>query len=57
MRSCLRCFPPWRPWSRWYGLVFDASQIEKQVGALSGVLPEQTKELLTLQLHQLVEAS
>ena len=40
-----------------YGLVFDASQIEKQVGALSGVLPEQTKELLTQQLHQLVEAS
>src|SRR4051812_33811805 len=40
-----------------YGLVFDASQIEKQVGALSGVLPEQTKELLTQQLHQLVEVS
>src|SRR4029077_4749320 len=26
-------------------------------GALSGVLPEQTKELLAQQLHQLVEAS
>ena len=40
-----------------YGLVFDASQIEKQVGALSGILPAQTQELLTHQLHQLVEAS
>jgi membrane protein len=40
-----------------YGLLFDASQIEEQVGALSGVLPAQTQELLTQQLHQLVEAS
>jgi membrane protein len=40
-----------------YGLAFDASQIEKQVGAVSGVLPAQTQELLTQQLHQLVEAS
>ena len=40
-----------------YGLVFDASQIETQVGALSGVLPAQTQELLTEQLHKLVEAS
>jgi membrane protein len=40
-----------------YGLAFDASQIEQQVGALSGVLPAQTQELLTLQLHQLVAAS
>jgi membrane protein len=40
-----------------YGLVFDASQIEKQVGALSGVLPAETQELLTHQLHQLVTTS
>jgi membrane protein len=40
-----------------YGLVFDASKIEKQVGALSAVLPTQTQELLTEQLHKLVEAS
>jgi membrane protein len=40
-----------------YGLAFDASQIEKQVAALSGILPAQTQELLTQQLHQLVEAS
>jgi len=40
-----------------YGLVFDPSQIEKQVGALSGVLPAQTQELLSQQLHSLVEAS
>jgi membrane protein len=40
-----------------YGLVLDASQIEKQVSALSGILPAQTQQLLTDQLHQLVEAS
>ena len=40
-----------------YGLVFDAAQIEKQVGALSGILPAQTQELLGQQLHSLVETS
>jgi membrane protein len=40
-----------------YGLVFDTAQIEKQVGALSGILPAQTQELLSQQLHSLVEAS
>jgi len=36
-----------------YGLVFDTSQIEKQMGALSGILPAQTQELLSQQLHSL----
>ena len=40
-----------------YGLVFDPSQIEKQIGALSGILPAQTQQLLSQQLHSLVEAS
>jgi membrane protein len=40
-----------------YGLVLDASQIEKQVGALSEVLPAETQQLLVEQLHKLVEAS
>ena len=40
-----------------YGLVLDASQIEKQVSSLSGILPAQTQQLLTDQLHQLVESS
>jgi membrane protein len=40
-----------------YGLVFDTGQIERQVGALSGVLPAQTQELLSQQLHSLVQAS
>jgi membrane protein len=40
-----------------YGLAFDASQIEKQVAALSGVLPSQTQELLSQELHSLVESS
>ena len=35
----------------------DASQIEKHLGALSGVLPAQTLELLSDQLHKLVETS
>jgi membrane protein len=40
-----------------YGLVFNAEKIEQQVAALSGVLPSQTQELLTQQLHSLVQAS
>ena len=40
-----------------YGLVLDASQIEKQVGALSDILPAETQQLLVEQLHKLVEAS
>jgi membrane protein len=40
-----------------YGLGFDAGQIERQVAALSGVLPAQTQELLSQQLHSLVQAS
>jgi membrane protein len=40
-----------------YGLVFDPAQIEQQIGALSGVLPVQTQQLLSQQLHSLVEAS
>jgi membrane protein len=40
-----------------YGLVFDAGQIERQMATLSGVLPAQTQELLSQQLHSLVAAS
>ena len=40
-----------------YGLAFDTAQIEKQVAALSGVLPAQTQELLSQQMHSLVEGS
>jgi membrane protein len=40
-----------------YGLVFDPSQIEQQIGALSSILPAQTQELLSQQLHSLVAAS
>ena len=40
-----------------YGLVFDTGQIERQVAALSEVLPAQTQELLSQQLHSLVQAS
>jgi membrane protein len=40
-----------------YGLAFDASQIEKQVAALSTILPEQSQEILRQELHSLVESS
>jgi membrane protein len=40
-----------------YGLVFATAQIEKQVAALSGVLPAPMQELLSQQLHSLVESS
>jgi len=40
-----------------YGLVLDPSQIEKQVGALAGILPSESQQLLTQELHQLAHAS
>src|SRR4051812_6420801 len=40
-----------------YGLVLDPNQIEKQVGSVSGVLPEQSRQLISDQLHQLASAS
>ena len=40
-----------------YGLLLDPGQIEKQVGALNGVLPEQSRQLLIDELHQLASAS
>lgn len=57
MRCCLRCFLAWPQWSSLYGLAFDTAQIEKQVAALSGVLPAQTQELLSQELHSLAEGS
>ena len=40
-----------------YGLMLDPSQIERQVGALSGVLPAETQQLLSDEVHQLVGSS
>ena len=40
-----------------YGLVFDPSQVERQVSALSGVLPEESKQLLIDELHKLISTS
>ena len=50
-------FPGMAALVSFYGLAFDASDIERQVAALSGVLPAQMQELLTQQLHSLVETS
>ncbi len=40
-----------------YGLVLDPAQVEKQVAALTGVVPQQTQDLISAQLHELVTAS
>jgi len=40
-----------------YGLVFDRSQVEKQIGAMSGVLPDSARQLIATELHQIVGAS
>jgi hypothetical protein len=56
MRSFWRCFPG-LPLVSLYGLVFDPSQIETQIGALSSILPAQTQELLSQELHSLLATS
>ncbi|MGP0000186.1 MAG: YihY/virulence factor BrkB family protein [Acetobacteraceae bacterium] len=40
-----------------YGLILDPSQVERQVSALSGVLPEESKQLLIDELHKLISTS
>jgi membrane protein len=40
-----------------YGLVLDPSQVEKQVGAMSNMLPPETRQLISQQLHALVSSS
>jgi uncharacterized BrkB/YihY/UPF0761 family membrane protein len=36
-----------------YGLALDASQVEKQINVLTGVLPAETVQLLSEEVHQL----
>ncbi len=40
-----------------YGLAFDRAQVEKQVNAMSGLLPESARQLMATELHQIVSAS
>jgi membrane protein len=40
-----------------YGLLMDPAQIEKQVGSLTGILPEQAQQMLSEELHTLVGSS
>lgn len=40
-----------------FGLVADPGQVERQVNALNGVLPDSAKQLIGTELHQLVSAS
>jgi Virulence factor BrkB len=39
-----------------YGLFLDSSKVEQQVGALTGVLPEQSRQLLADELHKLAKS-
>jgi membrane protein len=40
-----------------YGLLLDPSQIEQQVNSFGGMLPEQSRQMLTQELHQLASSS
>jgi membrane protein len=40
-----------------YGLAFDRAQVEKQVNAMSGMLPESARQLIATELHQIVSSS
>jgi len=40
-----------------YGLLLDPSQIEKQVGSMTGILSEQARQMLSEELHTLVSSS
>jgi membrane protein len=40
-----------------YGLLLNPEQIEQQTGALTGVLPDQSRQLLADELHQLASTS
>ncbi len=40
-----------------FGLVADPGRVEEQVNALSGILPDSTKQLIGTELHRLVSAS
>jgi membrane protein len=53
----LALFPGLAALVAFYGLILDPSQVERQVSALSGVLPEDSQQLLVDELHKLVSAS
>ena len=40
-----------------YGLLLDPQQVERQVAAMSNILPQQSTEMIADQLHKLVSAS
>jgi len=40
-----------------YGLLMNPNQIEQQLNALSGLVPDQIRQLITQELHQLVASS
>ena len=40
-----------------YGLAFDASQVEKQIDVLAGVLPAESLQLLSDEVHKLLAGS
>ncbi|HJS86302.1 MAG TPA: YihY/virulence factor BrkB family protein [Acetobacteraceae bacterium] len=40
-----------------YGLMFDRAQVEAQVNAMAGVLPDSARQLIATELHQIVSSS
>jgi membrane protein len=40
-----------------YGLVLDPGQVENQVNSLSGIVPEQTRQMIAQELHSLAASS
>ena len=40
-----------------YGLMFDRVQVEQQVDAMAGVLPDSARQLIATELHQIVSSS
>ncbi len=40
-----------------YGLAFDRAQVEKQINAMSGVMPDAARQIVATEMHQIVSAS
>lgn len=53
----LALFPALLALVSFYGLAFDRSQVEQQINAMTGVLPEAARQLIATEAHQIVSAS
>jgi membrane protein len=53
----LALFPALLALVSFYGLAFDRSQVEQQVNAMAGIMPESARQIIATELHQIVSAS